>query len=190
MTMTHTGASGDLRAGLTALLQEHVYLAGLAINQAVADKGDLTAPATKAAVAALDANSVGLSDAISSVYGAAGGEQFLALWRKHIGFFVDYTLGGATGDAAKQAKAKADLDGYRNDFGAFLESATKGGLTKQAVADELTPHVQTLFAAIDAVLAHSPDVYAKLKTAADHMPMTAQVLAGAIAKQFPDKFAS
>jgi hypothetical protein len=182
--------AAELRAGLTALLQEHVYLAGIAINQAVADAGDLEAPATADAVAALDANSVALGDAVASVYGDEGGDQFLALWRAHIGFFVDYTLGGATGDAAAQDAARAALDGYRTDFGAFIESATGGALTTEAVAAELEVHVDTLFTAIDAVLAADPQVYGLLAEAASHMPGTAAALASAIATQNPDTFGS
>ena len=177
---TDTPAAG-LRAGLTSLLQEHVYLAGIATGTALGG-GDLAAPA-----AVLDKNSVALSEAIGSVYGDAAGTQFLDLWRKHIGFFVDYTTGTATKDQAKVDKAKADLDAYRSDFGAFLASANPN-LPKDAVAEELRPHVATLFAAIDAQAAKSPDAVDKLREAAGHMPMTANVLAGAIAKQFPDKF--
>jgi hypothetical protein len=176
-----TPAAG-LRAGLTALLQEHVYLAGIATGTALGG-GDLAAPA-----ATLDKNSVALSEAIGSVYGDAAGKQFLDLWRKHIGFFVDYTTGVATKDQAKADGAKAALDGYRADFGAFLASANPN-LTKEAVAEELKPHVQTLVDAIDAQAAKSPEAFDKLRTAASHMPMTADIIAGAIVKQFPDKFA-
>jgi hypothetical protein len=178
---TDNGAS-SLRAGLTSLLEEHVYLAGITTGEALAGHD------FKPAAAALEANTQALQDAVASVYGDAGGQQFGALWRKHIGFFVDYTTGRATHDQAKVAKARSDLDGYRADFGAFIESATKGGLPKQAVADELKPHVETLFAAIDAQAAKDPSQFAKLKTAADHMPMTAAILAKAITTQFPDKF--
>ena len=179
---TDSGAS-RLRAGLTSLLQEHVYLAGITTGEALAGHD------YKAAAAALEANTQGLQDAVTSVYGDAGGRQFGDLWRKHIGFFVDYTTGRATNDQAKIDKARADLDGYRADFGAFIESATKGGLSKQAVADDLKPHVESLFAAIDAQAAKDPGQFAALKAAAAHMPMTASVLSGAITKQFPDKFA-
>ncbi len=178
----------ELRAGLTHLLQEHVYLAGLAINQAVADGGDLEAPATANAVGALDENSVALSDAIASVYGEDAGAQFLELWRNHIGFFVDYTLGGATGDTAAQDEAKQKLDDYRADFGAFVESATGGTLDADTVAEELQVHVDTLVTAVDDILAGSPDVYPDLREAAQHMPGTAAALAGAIAEQNPDQF--
>src|SRR3546814_1134626 len=98
-----TGAA-ELRAGLTSLLQEHVYLAGAAISTAVQAGGDMEAPAVVSAVDTLDANSVALSEAISSVYGEEGGAQFLELWRNHIGFFVEYTLGGATGDTAMRSE--------------------------------------------------------------------------------------
>ena len=175
--------AADLRAGLTALLQEHVYLAGIAINQAVADGGDLEAPATVAAVETLDDNSIALSEAIASVYGDEAGDQFLALWRDHIGMFVDYTLGGATGDADMQAAALAELDDYASEFGAFIESATGGELPGSAVESELATHVDTLTAAIDSILAGDTDVFANLRTAAGHMPMTASALAGAIATQ-------
>jgi hypothetical protein len=180
-TPTATPAA-TLRAGLTALLQEHVYLAGVTTATALSG-GDLKVPA-----AALDKNSVGLSDAIKSVYGQAAGDQFLALWRKHIGFFVDYTTGKATKDQAKVTKAQQDLDGYRADFDAFLTGANPN-LPKGSVAQELIGHVQTLEAAIDAQAAKDMSQYDKLAVAATHMPMTADVLAGAIAKQFPEKFA-
>jgi hypothetical protein len=185
-----TTPAAELRAGLTALLQEHVYLAGIAINQAVADGGNLEAPGTASAVGALDANSVALSEAVGSVYGAEGGEQFLALWRAHIGFFVDYTLGGATGNQAMQEGARQQLDDYRADFGAFVDSATGGNLAADAVAAELQVHVDSLLVAVDAILAGSPDVFPLLREAAGHMPGTAAALAGAIAAQMPDTFGS
>ena len=171
--------ASELRAGLTYLLEEHVYLAGIAIQQAVKDGGDLTKPATKAAVADLDANSVALSKAVGSAYPAAE-KPFLTSWRQHIGFFVDYTLGKATKNAAKVAKAEKDLDGYRTSFGELIHSVVPE-LPAQAVADELKPHVASLFAAIDAVVAGSPTAYAKLDEAVSHMPGTAKILAGGIA---------
>ncbi|HVL91084.1 MAG TPA: hypothetical protein VM841_12700 [Actinomycetota bacterium] len=178
-------AGSGLRSALTTLLVEHEYLAGITISTAVAN--GLDAAPTKAASAALDANSVALSDAIDSVYEGAG-KSFLPLWRKHIGFFVDYTVGKLSNDEAKQKTAREGLDGYRNDFGAFLASANPN-LTKDAVADALVPHVNTTFDAIDAMTAKSPTAFVKLQEGAQVMPGIAEVLAGAIAAQFPDKFA-
>jgi hypothetical protein len=169
-----------LRATLTSLLSDHVWLAGNALDTAVQHKGDLKDPQVVGAVKALDANSVALSKAIGSVYPDAE-KPFLASWRQHIGFFVNYTLGKATKDDMKIAKAKADLDAYRTSFGELINSVVPE-LPADAVADELKPHVQSLYAAIDASVAGKPDFQTKLSLAADHMVMTADVLAGGIVK--------
>ena len=171
--------AADLRAGLTYLLEEHVQLAGIATHTALVAGGKMTAPAVKAAVAALDANSVALSKAVGAAYPAAEA-PFLASWRQHIGFFVDYTLGKATKNATMVAKAKSDLDGYRTSFGQLINSVVPE-LPADAVANELKPHVASLFAAIDAQVAGSPKQFQLLQDAAGHMPGTAAILAGGIA---------
>jgi len=169
-----------LRATLTSLLSDHVWLAGNALDTAVQNKGDLKDPQVVGAVKALDANSVALAKAIGSVYPEAE-KPFLASWRQHIGFFVNYTLGKATKDDKQVAKAKADLNKYRTSFGQLINSVVPE-LPADAVAEELVPHVNSLFAAIDASVAGKPDYQAKLTMAADHMVMTAEILAGGIAK--------
>ena len=179
-----SGASA-LRAQLTAALQEHVYLAGIAVSQGVAN--GLGSPQFKAAAGTLDKNSVAISNAIGSVYGDAAGKQFLKTWREHIGFFVEYTKGRATHDAALVKKANRELDGYRAASGAFLAKANPN-LTAEAVSNDLKGHVATLEAAIDAVVAKKANAFDLLQSAAAHMPGTADVLAGAIQKQFPEKF--
>ncbi len=173
----------ELRAGLTALLDEHVYLATLATSQAI-NGGDF-----EGAAGALDANSVALSEAVGSVYGDDAAGAFLALWRAHIGFFVDYTQAVAGGDKAAADEAKAALDGYRTDFGAFLASANPN-FTTEAVADELIPHVDSVFAVIDAQVEKSSESWTLMREAAEHMPHTAAVLAGGIVAQMPDQFAA
>ena len=183
-----TSPGATLQRDLTALLIDHEYLAGLAVVTAVQAKGDLKDPSVEAAAAALDNNSVALSQAIGSVYGPEGEQQFLDLWRAHIGFFVDYTLGKATNDKKMARKASKKLDGYRADFGAFIEGATEGGLPQAAVADALTPHVDATKDAIDSVVSGKGNPFEKLRAAAGHMPGIATALAGAISTQFPEKF--
>jgi len=167
-----------LRATLTSLLSDHVWLAGNALDTAVQNKGDLKDPQVVGAVKALDANSVALAKAIGSVYPEAE-KPFLASWRQHIGFFVNYTLGKATKDDKQVAKAKADLNKYRTSFGQLINSVIPE-LPADAVGEELIPHVNSLFAAIDASVAGKPDYQAKLTKAADHMPMTAAILTSGI----------
>ncbi|MDQ4124657.1 MAG: hypothetical protein M3134_03515 [Actinomycetota bacterium] len=181
-------AAAQLQRDLTSLLAGHEYHAGIAIYTAVQAGGDLKDPTVQAAVGSLDRNSQELAAAVGSIYGKPAEQQFLKLWRAHIGFFVDYTLGKATGNAKMAATAQKNLDGYRNDFGALIEGATEGGLTQEQVAEALVPHVESTSAAIDAVVAGDASAFDKLQEAAHHMPMIATALAGAIVQQFPDKF--
>jgi len=177
--------AAELRAKLNTLLQEHAYLAAGATNAALGGRQ----AEFQAAAGALDANSVDLSKAIGMVYGAGAEGAFLALWRKHIGFFVDYATGVAAKDKAKQNKAVNDLVGYTQDFGAFLASANPN-LPKEVVADLVKTHVLTLKDVVDAQgMGDQKKAFMALRAAAGHMMMIADPLASAIAKQFPERFA-
>ena len=176
--------AAELRAKLNTLLQEHAYLAAAATNAALGGRQ----AEFQAAAGAVDANSVDLSKAIGMVYGGGAETAFLALWRKHIGFFVDYATGVATKDKAKQDRAVNDLVGYTQDFGAFLASANPN-LPKAVVADLVKAHVLTLKDVVDAQgKGDQTKAFPALRSAASHMMMIADPLASAIAKQFPDKF--
>ncbi|MCB0091087.1 MAG: hypothetical protein KDE54_24510, partial [Caldilineaceae bacterium] len=179
-----SSAAAELGARLNMLLAEHTYLAAMATSAAIGEGH----AEIEAAAMALDANSLDLAAAIGSVYGADAGEAFLALWRTHIGFFVDYTEGAAMGNEAKRQAALDALAGYAEDFGAFLEAANPN-LPKAAVADALGPHVGTLTAVIDAQVAGDyMAAYMHLRDAYAHMRMIADALTHAIVVQFPDMF--
>jgi len=175
-----------LKARLNTLLSEHVYLAGAATGAALGGRQ----AEFQAAASALDNNSVDVSKAIGMVYGNGAESAFLALWRKHIGFVVDYTTGIAGKDKMKADKAVNDLVQYTQDFGAFLSSANPN-LPKSVVADLVKGHVLTLKSVIDAQqMGDQQKTYWALREAAMHMQMIADPLADAIAKQFPGKFAN
>jgi len=185
-----TATAGLLRANLDRVLGEHVLLAASATEAALRGRQ----AEFQAAVAALDANSVETAAAIGAIYGKAAEAAFLPLWRKHIGFFVDYTTGLATNDQAMQRKALADLDQYAEDFGAFLQSANPN-LPKDVVAGLLREHAQTLIAVINAQATVTPQrsgdqlkAYPALQAAYAHMDMHATALAAGIAQQFPTQF--
>jgi hypothetical protein len=179
-----TTKAAALRSALDQLLGEHVQLAADATNAALNGRdGEF-----KAAAAALDANSVDISNAIGSIYGKDAGEAFLGLWRSHIGMVVEYTVATASKDMAKQDKAVGDLMQYTKDFGAFLNSANPN-LPQDAVADLVKHHAVTLKAVIDAQAAgDQAKAYTALRTAYGHMAMIAEALAQGIVKQFPKKF--
>jgi hypothetical protein len=180
-----TTTASDLRVLLDRQLGQHAALAMNATNAGV--KGSKAFPA---AAKALDQNSVALSKTIASVYGAKAGNVFLNgkyMWRAHIKFFVDYTVATAKHDKAGQAKAVANLQKYTVTFGDFLATATN--LPKPAVRADLLAHVLGLKAQLDAYAHGQYGKAASLYSAAfDHMFMTGDLLASAIAKQHPDKF--
>jgi hypothetical protein len=175
-----TVTAADLRVTLDRLLGEHAVLAMNATNLGVTGS-----KAFPAAAQALDRNSVALSQAIGSIYGAKAGKTFLDgpfMWRAHVKFFVDYTVATAKNDEAAKQKAVANLQTYTVRFGDFLAGAT--GLPKLAVRNDLLGHVLELKGQLDAYAKHQ---YTKAATmyehAYDHMFMTGDLLAGAIAKQ-------
>ena len=183
-----TGPSASLRAGLTGLLVQHVAATGFVAQTAVAAHGDLTNPEVSGAVSALSDNTNQRGAAIGSVYGPAAQAQFLKLWRAHIGFFVNYTLGLATHNTARVAAARQDLGGYITQFSAFTSGATK--LPKAAVAADLQGHVATLETAINAIVAGRTTASSSLLTAEDHMAGTGAVLAQGVTTSMPSKFKS
>jgi hypothetical protein len=170
----------DLRALLGRQLGEHAALAMNATNLGV-----IGSPAFPAAAKALDRNSVAISKSIAAVYGKAAGKAFLDgkfQWRAHVGFFVDYTVALAKKDKAGQNKAVANLQRYTVEHGKLFGGAT--GLPPKAVQADLLVHVLELKAQLDA---YTNKQYAKAanlyQDAYAHMFMTADLLAGAIAKQ-------
>ena len=174
-------ASSDatsLRAGLSYLLTEHVYLAGIAV-----DTGYVTGPDSEEfelATGALDDNSVALADAVGSVAGKRNRATFLRAWRSHIDDFVAYAVAAQGGDRDGKQDALRSLAGYERVAGQFFAKITDGALPAGAVRATLSEHVETLTAAIDAFAAGDGTGFDKLKAAADHMPMTAQALAAGV----------
>ncbi len=179
VTDTVNSDGSTLRATLTALLSDHVYLAAAAIDQALADGGDLTTADVGAAVATLDKNSVEIAALVGTAYPDAE-QPFLDSWRSHIPFFVNYAVAKATKDQAGVDKAMADLGGYAVSFGQLINSVVPE-LPAEAVQAELEMHATSLVKAIDADIAGDPAYFELLKEAAGHMSMTAQALAGGIA---------
>jgi hypothetical protein len=180
-----TTPAADLRVTLDRLLGEHAVLAMVATQ-----KGYDGAPDFEAAAAALDENGVELSQAIGSVYGDEAAKQFLdgpALWRDHIGFFVDYTVGLAEKDMAAQREAVENLAGYTGAFSGYLAEAT--GLPQPALQESTMEHVMQLKGQIDAYAAGDYEEAARLfRQAYEHMVMTGDTLADAIVQQNPDEF--
>ena len=180
--------SAKLRQTLTDLLNSHVYLAGIAVEQAVLTE-DPNSPQFKAAVTTLDQNSQDLAAAIESVYGPEAGNAFLKQWREHIGFFVDYTIGGLR--TTSRCSSKAASGSRRIPWGLLClprgsdrrRAFCGGSVRRTADARQQSRDRGRLGACGD------PKVFSQLYEAAHgHMPMTAAALAEAIAGQSPEDF--
>lgn len=177
---TTATTAAELRVTLDNLLGEHALLAIWATQAGYSGQKSFPALAAQ-----LDRNSVAISKAVASVYGAAAGRQFLDgknLWRAHIKYFVDYTVALVKKDTAGQKKAVASLMTYIQVQAAFFAKAT--GLPKQALVNDLTAHVLQLKGQLDAYAkGNFKQSYALADGAYQHMFMTGDLLAGAIAKQ-------
>jgi len=175
-----TSPAANLEVGLDRLLGEHALLATWATQSGYAG-----AKSFPALAAQLDANSVAISKAIASVYGAGAGRAFLNgkdLWRAHIRFFVDYTVASGKHDSAAKKRAVSNLLAYVQVQAAFFAKAT--GLPKQALVNDLTAHVLQLKGALDDyATGRYGATFALVDGAYAHMYMTGHVLAGAIAGQ-------
>src|SRR3954449_9267953 len=173
-------SAGDLRVTLDNLLGEHALLAIWATQAGYSGGKNFPALAAQ-----LDQNSVAISKAIGSVYGAPAGKQFLNgknLWRAHIKYLVDYTVALAKHDKAGQKKAVANLMTYIQVQAAFFAKAT--GLPKEALVNDLTAHVLQLKGQLDAYAkGNYKQSYVLADGAYNHMFMTGDTLATAIAKQ-------
>ena len=181
--------ASELRAGLTGLLSEHVWLAANATGAALGGR----TPQFEAAAAALngptDSNTSMLVDAIGSIYGDQVKTAFDGLWRSenHIPQFVAYTKAVAAGDAAAKTAAVEKLTAYAKTFGTTLNSVNSN-LPADAVAQYITTHATTLIAVIDAQKANDPKAADLLRVAVAHMAGTAKVLATATVAKYPAKF--
>jgi hypothetical protein len=173
-----TTAAATLRTDLNSLLGEHLILAAKATGAALGGRTDQF----EAYGGLLNTNGTDLGAAIGSIYGAEAEDEWNRIWSAHNGFFVDYTTGVATDDAALADGAVEDLTTiYVPEFSAFLAGAT--GLPEDAVAGLVTDHVLQTKAVVDAQAAGDWEAaYEAIRTAFAHMSMIGDALAPAIAE--------
>ncbi len=170
--------AANLRTDLNYLLGEHLILAAKATGAALDGRTDQF----EAYGGLLNTNGTDLGGAIGSVYGPEAEDEWNRIWSAHNGFFVDYTTGVATDDAALADGAVENLTTvYVPEFSAFLAGAT--GLPEDAIAGLVTDHVLQTKAVVDAQAAGDWEAaYEAIRTAYAHMQMIGDALAPAIAE--------
>jgi hypothetical protein len=145
--------------------------------------------AAKTAADAVVANAHQISDAVAGFYGKAGGDQMMQLLGGHWGAVKALTDARAKNDTAAADKAMTDLTANAGEIAKFLASANPN-LPEDTVRGLLLAHGAHHSQQIQQIMADDTAGEATSWAAMQqHMDSIADALAGAIAKQFPDKAA-
>ncbi|MFC4764646.1 hypothetical protein [Dyella koreensis] len=178
-------AAPKLQAAMRSLWHEHVVHTrdyALAVHAHDAAKA-------KAAEDAVVTNARAIADAVGGFYGKAAGDQMFTLLAGHWGGVKALTAADSAHDAAAQAAAMKTLNANGTEIATFLAAANPN-LPEPTVASLLAGHVAHHSAQIQEIMAGDMKTEATTWTAMQaHMNVIADALAGAIAKQFPDKAA-
>lgn len=176
-------AAPQLDAAMRALWHGHVVHTR---DYALAVHAHDTAAAA-AAAGAVVANARQIADAVGGFYGKAAGGRMLDLLAGHWGGVKSLTDARAAGDTATQNKAMAALQSNVREIAVFLAGANPN-LPEGAVEGLLAAHVAHHGTQIQQIMSGDtrgePSTWQAMQA---HMDTIADALAGAIAKQFPDK---
>jgi hypothetical protein len=176
-------AAPQLHAAMRDLWHGHiVHARDYALAMHAGDKA-----AAKSAADAVVDNAKQISGAVGSFYGKPAGDGMLALLAGHWGAVKAMTDARAKGDKAAGDKAMSDLVANAGEIAKFLSGANPN-LPEDTVRGLLLAHGAHHQKQIDLIMSGDTAGEATEWTAMQsHMDMIADALAGAIAKQFPDK---
>lgn len=176
-------AAPQLQAAMRDLWHGHiVHARDYALAMHAGDKA-----AAKAAADAVVANAKDISKAVAGFYGDAAGDGMMKLLAGHWGAVQAMTDARAKNDKAGADKAMADLVANAGEIAKFLAGANPN-LPEDTVRGLLLAHGAHHSSQINLILSGDTAGEATEWTAMQaHMDMIADALAGAIAKQFPDK---
>jgi len=156
-------------------------------NVAVNTLGGNTAAAT-AAENEVVANARLIAAAIDPYYGKAASEKLFGLLAGHYGAVKQYIVATAAGSRTKQDAAATALTANAKEIATFLSGANPN-LPFAALNGLLLAHgghhIQEIQQLQGGQYAQEAQTWEAMKT---HMYVIADALAGAIAKQFPEKF--
>ncbi len=176
--------AADLDVTLHNLLTEHVA-SSIDVLRAIADG---SATAKTGALQEQDANAVDLAAAIGSVYGADAQAAFLKDFRDHITASNAYTQGLKDGSVTNQTAALANLDAQLVNLTNLLSGANPN-IDNATLLSALRQHESLINQSSQAYIAGNyAQAYTLERQAITQIAGGADYLAGAIVKQYPDKF--
>lgn len=176
-------AAPQLQAAMRDLWHGHIVHAR---DYAMAVHAGDDARADAAADAVVE-NAKQLADAVAGFYGDAGGEAMMTLLAGHWGAVKALTDAQDNNDEAAGTAAMNDLTANAGEIAKFLAGANPN-LPEDAVRGMMLAHGAHHAQQIRQIMAGDTAGEAQSWAAMQsHMDMIADALAGAIAKQFPDK---
>jgi hypothetical protein len=176
-------AAPQLQAAMRDLWHGHIVHAR---DYALAVKAGNEADANAAADAVVE-NAKQIAGAVAGFYGDAAGEGMLTLLAGHWGAVKALNDARADGNETAASQAMTDLSTNAGEIAKFLAGANPN-LPEDTVRALLLAHGAHHSQQINLILAGDTEGEAAEWTAMQsHMDMIADALAGAIAKQFPDK---
>ena len=136
----------------------------------------------------LTINGTNLTDLMSSAFGASAADSFDKIWSAQNNYFVDYTVGIVSHQAAKSDGAVSGLiNTFVPQLAKYMNSMTS--IPLDPITQLLTQQVLVTKGIIDDQAAlNNPRMFADLHVAYGQAARVGDALASAIARKFPDKF--
>jgi len=136
----------------------------------------------------LTINGTNLTDLMSSAFGASAADSFDKIWSAQNNYFVDYTVGIVSHQAAKSDGAVSGLiNTFVPQLAKYMNSMTS--IPLDPITQLLTQQVLVTKGIIDDQAAlNNARMFADLHVAYGQAARVGDALASAIARRFPDKF--
>ncbi|ANF95063.1 copper amine oxidase N-terminal domain-containing protein [Paenibacillus bovis] len=178
--------AADLRSALNHLAAEHFALSVLQMQKQYNGK----TKDSDALIKAEAANTAAFKKAITSIYGAEGGNQFEKIWvTNHIKAQSDYVTALKKGDKTSLQAVKDRITDFTKEFSTFLGTATANNLPASAAEKALMTHEKQVQSVIDQYASKQyAAAYKADREGFKTMFGIGEALGGAIVKQYPDKF--
>ncbi|WP_458120620.1 copper amine oxidase N-terminal domain-containing protein [Paenibacillus sp. Z6-24] len=178
--------AADLRSALNHLAAEHFALSVMQMQKQYNGNAKDSAALLKAEAA----NTAAFKKAITSIYGAEGGNQFEQIWvTNHIKAQSDYVTALKQGDKTSLQAVKDRITDFTKEFSTFLGAATANNLPASAAAKALMTHEKQVQSVIDQYASKQyAAAYKADREGFKTMFGIGEALGGAIVKQYPDKF--
>lgn len=178
--------AADLRSALNQLAAEHFALSVLQMQKQYNGNSKDSAALIKAEAS----NTAAFKKAITSIYGAEGGNQFEKIWvTNHIKAQSDYVTALKKGDKTSLQAVKDRIADFTTEFSTFLGTATANNLPAAAAKKALVAHEGQVQMVIDNYAAKKYEAaYKADREGFKTMFGIGEALGGAIVKQYPDKF--